>query len=150
MSFTEPTPADLKARYPAFANVADATAQVYLNDTAGDVDQSWQETDYIPAKCAMAAHLMALAGLGDIPEADVFAAQGLTRIRSGQFDISISEARAEAASAGGLDATSYGRAYKRLLYRNKRGARVVPAGARCPGWGPTAQTNSGGVLPWDC
>jgi hypothetical protein len=148
MAYTEPTPADLKTRYPAFADVADATVQVYLDDTVTSVDGSWREADYIPAKAALAAHNMALASIGVRSEVDGYAAAGVNRIRSGQVDISISDAKAARASGGGLDATVYGQAYKRILKRNKGGPRLAGGIARVDGWGPTAQLNNGGVLPW--
>lgn len=150
MAYTEPTPADLKTRYPAFANVADATVQTYLDDTATSVDGSWREGDYIPAKVAKAAHEMALAGIGERSEVAGFAAAGVNRIRSGNLDVSISDSRAARASGGTLDATPYGQAYRRILKRNKGGPRLVGGPAPRCGWGPTAQLNDGGVLPWDC
>lgn len=150
MAYTEPTPADLKARYPAFADVDDATVQVYLDDTVTSVDGSWREADYIPAKVAKAAHEMALLGIGKRSEAEGWAASGLTRLKSGNLDVAFSDAKVAKASGGTLDATPYGQAYKRILKRNKGGPRVVPARLSPRGWGPTAQQNDGGVLPWDC
>lgn len=150
MAYTEPTPDDLKARYPAFADVADATVQVYLDDTVTSVDGSWREADYIPAKVAKAAHEMALVGIGKRSEAEGWAAAGLNRIQSGNFNASFSDAKVSAASGGTLKATPYGQAYLRILKRNKGGPRVVPARLPAGGWGPTAQQNDGGILPWDC
>lgn len=150
MAYTEPTPADVKARYPAFADVADETVQVHLDDTATSVDVSWREADYIPAKAALAAHTMALAGIGARSEVEGFAAAGVNRVRSGNFDVSISDSRASRASGGTLDATPYGQAYKRILKRNKGGPRLAGGPAPACGWGPTAQQNDGVVLPWDC
>src|SRR5690606_18088749 len=107
--------------YPAFADVADATVLVHLNDTATSVDASWREADYIPAKVALAAHNMALAGIGKHGEAAGYAAAGVSRIRSGNFDVSISDTAAARASGGTFSATPYGRAYWRILRRNKGG-----------------------------
>lgn len=148
MAYTEPTPADLKARYPAFADVADATVQVYLDDTATSVDGGWMQGDYIPAKTALAAHNMALAGLGVQSETDGYAAAGVNRIRSGNFDVSFSESKVAAASGGGLDATVYGRAYLVILRRNRRGPRFIAAPFAPYGYGPLAQQNDGDILPW--
>lgn len=148
MAFTEPTPADLKARFPAFADVADATVQVYLDDTAAAVDQSWPETLYTQAKAAKAAHEMALLNLGVRSEAEGWAAAGLTRVESGNFKAQFSDDAVRRASAGGLTATPYGMIYKRLLRAAKGGPRMVNGGPAAGGWGPTAQQNDGGVLPW--
>lgn len=150
MAYTEPTPADLKTRYPAFADVADATVQTYLNDTVTSVDGSWREADYIPAKAAKAAHEMALAGIGARSEVEGWAAAGLTRIKSGNFDAGFSDAAVARASGGTLDATPYGQAFKRILRRNKGGPRLAGGVAHCDGWGPTAQQNNGVRLPWGC
>lgn len=148
MAYTEPTAADLKTRYPAFASVADATVETYLGDAGSYVDQSWREADYIPAKVAMAAHLMALAGIGTRSEAATYAAAGINRIRSGNFDVSLSDSVVAKASGSGLEATAYGEAYKRLLRKNKGGPRVAIAPAPADGWGPLAQLNNGGIVPW--
>jgi len=148
MAYTEPTPADLKARYPAFYDVADATVQVYLDDTRTDVDASWSETYYLLAKVAKAAHEMTLQGLGKRSESEGWAAAGLTSIRTGNFTASFSEAKVSAASGGTLKATPYGRRFRELLRKAKGGPRVVVARDPGCGWGPTAQQNDGGVLPW--
>lgn len=148
MAYTEPTPADLKLRYPAFADVGDDVVQVYLDDTATAVDRSWPESYYLRAKVAKAAHDMTLAGIGKRSEAEGWAAAGLSRIKSGNFDAAFSDAKVAKASGGTLAASPYGLIYKRLLQQAKGGPRVVGAGVRPDGWAPTAQQNDGGVLPW--
>lgn len=148
MAYVEPTPADLQARYPAFAGVADATIQIHLDDTASAVDQSWPEVDYIPAKVAKAAHEMALVGIGAQDEVAAYAQLGVARLRSGNLDVTLSESAVSRSSGGGLDATVYGQAYKRILRRVKGGPRLAGGPARVDGWGPTAQLNDGGILPW--
>jgi len=150
MAYTEPTPAYLKARYPAFADVADATLQVYLDDTAASVDGSWPENLYAMAKAAKAAHEMASLGIGTRSEAEGWAAAGLTRIKTGNFEAAFSDAKVARASGGTLDSTPYGLIFKRLLRKAKGGPRVVGARGSGCGWGPTAQQNDGGVLPWVC
>lgn len=126
MAYTIPTAANLKARYPAFAAVADATVDVYLGDAARErVDTSWIEADYAPAIMAAAAHEMALLGLVTQSETASHIAAGVTSIRSGNFQATFSADAVKRASGGGLDATPYGQAYKRFLRRNKSGPRVV-------------------------
>jgi hypothetical protein len=99
MAHEVPTAADLKARYPAFADVADATVDIHIADasTTG-VDTSWLEADYAPAISALAAHNMALLNIGAHGEAAGYARQGLTRIRSGSFDASFSDKAVSRAS----------------------------------------------------
>jgi hypothetical protein len=148
MAYTEPTPADLKARYPAFADVSDATVQVYLDDTRTAVDGSWPESLYLLAKAAKAAHEMALLGIGVRSEVEGWAAAGLTAIRTGEFNASFSAAKVAKASGGTLAATPYGLIFKRLLRQAKGGPRVAVAANPSCGWGPTAQQNDGAILPW--
>lgn len=126
MAYTIPTAANLIARYPAFAAVATATIDVHIADAATDaVDTSWPEALYAPAIAAKAAHEMALLGLGEQGEAAGYAAAGVASIRTGNFQASFSQGSVDRASRGGLDATPYGRAYKRLLRNAKGGPRVV-------------------------
>lgn len=142
MPYDVPTVQNLVARYPAFATVPVDTVALHIADAAGaGVDTSWREADYGPAICALAAHNMALLGLGDIDETQKYAAAGVNRIRSGNFDASFSESRVKAASSGGFDATVYGRLYKTMLRRNRAGPRII-------GPGSTALQNDGGILPW--
>lgn len=148
MAYDIPAAADLIARYPAFTAVPVPTINVHIADAAASaVDQSWDETDYAPAIAAKAAHEMALLGLGDHGEAAGYAAAGVTSIRSGNFQASFSNDAVKRASGGGLDATPYGQAYKRLLRKNKGGPRLAGGGAVDYGWGPVAIQNDGQVLP---
>jgi hypothetical protein len=128
MAYTAPMPADLKARYTAFASVADATIQIYLNDAnGGDVDQSWAERDFSPAIQAAAAHRMARAGvLGSSGAADVSA--GLNSFKSASVSIEFNPDAVKASVKGGWASTPYGQQYAELLRRNKAGARVTSGG----------------------
>jgi len=151
MAYTIPTAADLKALYPAFADVADVTVDAHINKAATQaVDTSWPEAEYSPAIIDYAAHTMSLAGLGAQTEVESYARAGVTGIRSGNFSANFSDRKVGRASSGGLDATSYGQSYKRALKRVKGGLRVAVAAACPDGWGPTAQQNDGGTLPWVC
>ncbi len=62
MAYVAPTASDLKARYPAFADVADALVSATLVDAGRHVDDSWTEGDYAPAIMALAAHMLATEG----------------------------------------------------------------------------------------
>lgn len=134
MAYDVPTAAQLQAKYPAFAAVADATIDVHVGDAAATaVDTSWREADYAPAIMAFAAHRMALLGIGAHGKVADYARQGVTSLRSGSFGVSLDGDKAKASASGELDATPYGQEYKRLLGMNKGGPRVVrprlPAGA---------------------
>lgn len=148
MAYEIPTAADLIARYPAFAAVAPETIEIHIADAAASgVDTSWAEADYAPAIVALAAHNMALLGLGDQGEAAGYAAAGVTSIRTGNFQASFSERRVNDASGGGFAATVYGRIYKVLLQRNRGGPRVVGGGTYDSAWGYRYQQNNGVILP---
>ena len=85
MAYTEPTPADLIRRYPAFAAVDTDDIQYWLDDAARFVDQSWLEADYAPAKIAAAGHNMLNAGTAGVADSDISAllAAGVTDFQSG-------------------------------------------------------------------
>lgn len=127
MAYTAPTPEQLQARYPAFADVADATIQVWLTNALLFVDESWMESDYAPAIMAHAAHQMALLGLGAMTGAGALPA-GVTRFKSGAMDVTIAESAASAQAAGGYPSTVYGREFQLLLRRNFAGPRVIATG----------------------
>lgn len=126
--YAKPKPDHLKVRYPAFAGVPTATIQYWLTDAERFVDDSWTEGDYAAALMALAAHNMALAGLGADAAATADLPAGVTRLKSGSLDVSFGDAHAEARATGALAATRYGAEYAMLRRVNKGGARVTPTG----------------------
>jgi hypothetical protein len=129
MAYTAPTPADLKARYPAFASALDATIQIYLDQAnGGDVDESWFERDFSPAIQAAAAHRMSRAGVL-ASGASVDASAGIDSFRSGGVSIQFNSAAVSASVKGGWESSSYGLDYLELLTRNKAGPRVTGGGS---------------------
>jgi hypothetical protein len=131
VTYVDPTASDLKARYPAFAGVDDATIGYWLTDAHRFVDTSWPiEDDYGPALIARAAHEMVEAKVSGIAQDEVeeLAGFGLTQFKSGSFSASFSEAAAAQATEGGLASTKYGREYLALLRRNKGGPGTTGPG----------------------
>lgn len=126
----EPTAADLKMRYPAFAAVSDATISYWLTDAHRFVDRSWMAMDYAPALLAHAAYAMANAKVAGIAGSDVagFAASGVTSFKSGTFQAQFSDEAVKAAVAGGYASNPYGIEFAELLYRNKAGTRITFGG----------------------
>lgn len=118
MAYIVPTAADLKARYPAFAAVSDATIDVWLEDAQRTVKPTWLEDDYRPGIMSLAAHNMAEQSV--ITGGQSLA--GVTSFKSSQFSITLSD---QAASATGYAATIYGREFRILLARNVGGMRLV-------------------------
>lgn len=148
MAYETPTAADLTARYPAFAEVPEATIDVYIADAVGTAaDSSWLEADYTPAIVAFAAHQMSLLGIGATSEVEGYARAGLTSVKSGDFQASFSGDVVKRASAGDLDATPYGRAYKLLLRKNKAGPRIAGGPVQLDAWGPLYRQNNGVIIP---
>ncbi|BEV00079.1 DUF4054 domain-containing protein [Novosphingobium olei] len=117
MAYSAPSPADLKARYPAFAAVSDAMVQVWLDDAAAFAGETWPDADRRAGVMAYAAHRMAELGIGtgNIPA-------GVVSFRSGSFSANVSDA---AASRAGLTATIYGREFSALRRRIFGGPRMA-------------------------
>lgn len=121
MAYTAPTAADLKARYPAFASVADATVNYWLAEAAEDC-ANWAENLRARGELSLAAHRMAELNIvaGAVPV-------GVTAFKSGTFSASVSDG---VASRIGYDATVYGREFKQLarnLFSGPRLAWTPPA-----------------------
>lgn len=116
MAYVAPTAADLKARYPAFAAVADVTVNLWLAEAAIEC-ATFIDADRPRAELAYAAHRLAEAGLG----AGVVPA-GITSFKSGTFSATVSDAMA---SRTGFDATAYGREYTMLRRRSLAGPRLA-------------------------
>lgn len=125
MAYTAPTPANLKARYPAFAAVLDATVQSWLTEAATDC-AAWPDDLRARAEMALAAHR--LVEVGAVSSA---VPAGLTSFRSGEFSATVSNAVADRT---GFDATIYGREYARLR-------RIAFAGP-IPAWTPPVPDNA--------
>lgn len=146
--YEPPRPEHLMAKYPAFVSVPYSTIAIHLVDARSGVDTSWFAADYAAGLMALAAHNMALLGLGELDETEGYARKGVTGIRDGAFSVQFSDKRVGQASGGGFDATPYGRQYKVLLRRSRGGPRMVGGGAASDGWGPTGIQNNGALLPW--
>lgn len=105
MAYTAPDASDLKARYPAFAAVDDATVDVWLADAAQDC-VAFPEDYRARAEMAYAAHRLSEIGYGAgaIPA-------GVTSFKSGTFSATVSDGLA---SATGFNASVYGREFMAL------------------------------------
>lgn len=149
MPYEMPTAAALKALYPAFDAVADATVDAHLaNAAATGVDTSWLEADYQPAVSALAAHNLAMLGLGAETKAQSMAREGVTSFRSGSYQASFDGERAKASAGGEYSATVYGQEYERLLRKNRGGPRVIGAGASLAGGAsPVYPPGGTGLIP---
>lgn len=130
MTYTTPDAAMLKIRYPAFAAVADPTVEYWLADARLTVTDSWIENDRAIAEMLLAAHNMALQGLGTAGGAVAnLAAMGVTDFKSASMSVSLDAEILRGSKGGGYDATSYGAQFKVYLRRNRGGPRLVKCGA---------------------
>lgn len=128
MPYTTPTPDDVRADFPAFAEVPDLPIQRRIDRTAAVVDESWREDVYSYARSLLTAHYLAEDGFGEDAEVSGYAAMGVARIRSASLDVSFADG---SASGGGLyDSTSYGRRFAALL-RARSGPLITGNGGFC-------------------
>lgn len=126
--YAKPSAGHLVARYPAFADVPTSTVRTWLIDAERFVDTSWGEGDYAAGLMALAAHNMALAGLGSDNAALSGVPGGVTRLKSASLEIGFTEAAANARLSGGYGSTRYGLEYETLLRRNRGGPLVMSTG----------------------
>lgn len=126
--YAKPRPSDLMVRYPAFADVDATTLQYWLTDAERFVDESWSEGDYAAALMAMAAHNMALAGIGADAAATGDLPAGVTSLKTGSLSVSFSDKAASDRAAGALSSTRYGTEFATLRRRNRFGPRVTETG----------------------
>ncbi|MBY0299992.1 MAG: DUF4054 domain-containing protein [Methylobacterium sp.] len=117
-----PTPAALKARFPAFAPVPDDAVAAALAEAEPRVDATWAAADRDPARMLYAAHLLTLDGFGG-PEGVLAGALDLRALRSGALQIE--RHPPDATLPGTLGRTAYGRRFHELMLRNGPGIAVV-------------------------
>lgn len=131
-----PAAADLKARYPAFASVADATVTYVLEEASAQVDDNWLAQDIAPAIMAYAAHLLAVEGAGvtvTIGTGDSVQVAGpVDAVQVGDVRTSFAAGvtRAKMVMKGdetGLRETAFGRRFLELRRRNAAAAIVLDA-----------------------
>jgi hypothetical protein len=124
MSFVMPTATTIKARFPAFASVADGVINLMIPEAARWVDASWIETDRAVAIQLLVAHMLAVEGAKD---GGATAIQGpVTGRKLGDASISYGgNVAREMMSANGLMQTAYGRQFLALRQGNFPAVAVV-------------------------
>lgn len=115
------TAAGLKARYPEFASVADATVTIWIGDAARFVDTTWRADDIDRATYALAAHYMASGG----------ALSGAVSLPGPITSMKLGDAAETYGSWGGsmstseFSTTTYGVAFLRMLRANHPAVAIV-------------------------
>ena len=129
-----PSAAEIKARYPEFTGVADATILLMLAEGLPMVDEGWQLADQKPALMAFTAHLLSLEGYParvTNPQAPVPAGAGREVLLRKVGDVTTQYARTRAAGGSGnslqssLALTRYGQRFAQLLKLNAPAIGVV-------------------------
>ena len=115
-------PATLRIRYPRLATTSDGTINYWLTDAALIVTEAWG-VDQEPATLALAAHNIARNAAA--AEGGTAIPAGVTRFRSGSFDVSFSDSAAAASASGGYGSTPYGAEFLTYLNRNAGGPFLV-------------------------
>lgn len=130
--YIDPTPADVKADFPAFAGVDDLAIQRRIDRTSMWVDTSWLESDYNYAKSLLTAHYLLSDGFGATGDADIAAyrASGVSRLKSGTLDVTFASESVDT-SGSEFDATEYGRRFYALLLKNKSGVLTTGGSVGC-------------------
>jgi hypothetical protein len=128
MPYTPPDAAAVKARFPEFADVADARITAVIEEAMRWVDESWLEADYAPAIRFLTAHMLATEGALVSPSAPTATSGPVTSDKIGDASTSWA-ARAGVAGRAGSDAdlatTAYGERFLELRSANHPAVVVV-------------------------
>lgn len=131
MAYTPATPAQLKQYYPAFASVPDATVQFWLDDARTTVTDCYDDDDRAKAEMALAAHNMAIRGIGGPAGGGgsmaSLAAAGVSSFKSASMSVDFETGRSSVAQWD-YGATMYGSEYLLLLKRNCGGTPFLSGG----------------------
>ena len=120
MPYLVPAPADLAARFTAFAALPPPARAGALAEAGARVDTSWLASDYPIAIMLLAAHTLTLDGLGTGAEAAAPPAGALRNksLRSGGLSLDRERPPRGAAAPSMLAETTYGRRFLALLKVN--------------------------------
>lgn len=139
MAYTKPTPADIKARWPAiFGDVPDPTIQIWIDTAVLSVDESWLETDYKFGIELLAGHLMIENGIGKGAQAEANAGgmSAFQTIKSGQLTLTRGATSQDASGVPSpWNSTGFGVQWYWLARKNRPPATVAAGG---PNFGPSA------------
>lgn len=133
MAWTPPSVADLKARFPIFANVDETTLQLILNEAIAEVGVEWIEQDRAPAALYLSAHLLAgegLAGATGTGGGGAAITGAVKKRKVGDVEVEFAGVASTGGGSGGwgaspYDSTIYGQRYLLLLRRNFPAVAVV-------------------------
>jgi hypothetical protein len=130
VSYTTPTAADFKARFPEFGTVPDSLITAIIAEQEPQVGPTWEDRDRRPALLHLVAHMLSLAGWPAKDQSGATGNVGNGRMKRRKVgDVEVEYATAASGGAGGgvsqYASTSYGQTFLTYLRRNFAGARVV-------------------------
>lgn len=117
MVYVQPTPATLKAKYPEFESVPDATVQAWLDDAYVDVDASWGDNQ-ARGQLLLAAHWLVLAGQPGVSSGgggSIGVSGPIKRDKVGDAETEFFGWGAANPGAGDFGLSIYGRQYYELM-----------------------------------
>ena len=113
--------ADVKSRFPEFADVDDDVVTAAIAEAQRNVDDTWLEDDRDPAVTFLTAHKLTIGGLGTNAGN---AGSGVV-VSEKLGDASVTYAQGGDARSSEIRSTYYGREYDRLLRLNHPGILTV-------------------------
>lgn len=120
MAYAAATPETFRARFPAFADVADAIITNALERARRVVDATWIEGDRQEAEHLHAAHELTLDGHGATREAQL---QGFRRLKLGSLELERETGASGARSTYAM--TTFGQRFRDLLARSHPGIIAI-------------------------
>lgn len=112
---TDITAANMKLKFPEFANQDDATIEFAIEEAARNVDDTWLAKDKVLAWMYMAAHYLSVS----ITNATVVNNKQVTSERIGEISISYAQPQASVLKdPTDLTTTAYGMRYRELSKLN--------------------------------
>ena len=120
MAYTDPTPADLRARFPVFSALSDPVIQGAINEAGRRVDETWPEEDFTLAKLLYSAHVLTLDGLGTGKEAQMI---GFKSVALGPIKLDLNVI--DRVQAGTLQSTTFGVRFLEMVEANFAGGTVA-------------------------
>lgn len=124
MAYARPTLAQFKALFPAFLTLTQEQYEAWIGKAEARVTDLYGD-DQQDATELLAAHLLALNGVGAAPGVDTIAASGVTSFKSASFSANLSESVVTQRSKGGYQATSYGQQFADIQRRLFSGPLLV-------------------------
>lgn len=116
-----PDATSIKTRFPEFTATANAVIAFAIEEAARSVDDSWADGDQLTAVSLLTAHMLSVA-------ASSAGTNGRDVVSETIGPISVTYAQMAQAtekSSSNLEATAYGKRFKRLLRSNRGGPRTV-------------------------